>query len=507
MASTFLAGMQPSVTRRGRVAAAAALAIAACTGCTVGPDFQRPSPPQVDRYTREALTATASANVSGGASQGFTPGAVIAREWWKAFGSTKLNALVERCFARNPSIDAAQAALRQARENTAAQFGAYFPTVQAGYSPSRQLNAVGTLSPVLASGEPLYTLHTAQLSVSYVVDVFGMNRRTVESLKAQEESQRFQLEAAYLSLASNAVSAAVQEASLRFQISAIKEVIADETRALKLLRQQAELGVASGLDVAAQETALAQTLQTLPPLEKQLEQTLNLLAVLAGDFPANAERQILDLDDLQLPVSLPVSLPSQLVERRPDVRAAEAQVHAASAQVGVAVANRLPQFSISALYGGSATQFSRMFSDDNKFWGVTGNVSQTIFDFGSLKHRQSAAEAALDQTKAQYRGVVLTAFQNVADALYALDADARALAAAVTAESAAKKTSDLSRHQLEAGAVNALILLSAEQAYQQTRVARIQAQAARYTDSVGLFQALGGAWIENEPSLPQATSQ
>jgi NodT family efflux transporter outer membrane factor (OMF) lipoprotein len=473
----------------------------------VGPDFQRPSVPQVERYTREALTATASANVSAGASQSFAPGAAIAREWWKAFGSNKLNALVERCFLQNPSIDAAQAALRQARENTAAQFGAYFPVVQAGYSPSRQLNAVGTLAPALASGEPLYTLHTAQLSVSYVVDVFGMNRRTVESLRAQEESQRFQLEAAYLSLASNAVSAAVQEAALRSQISATKEIIADEARALMLLTQQAQLGVASGLDVAAQETALAQTTQTLAPLEKQLEQTLNLLAVLGGDFPASAERQHLDLDDLQLPASLPLSLPSQLVERRPDVRAAEAQIHVAGAQVGVALANRLPQFSISAMYGGSATQFSRMFSDDNKFWGVTGNISQTIFDFGTLKHRQGAAEAALDQAKAQYRGVVLTAFQNVADALYALDADARALAAAAAAEAAAQKTSDLSRHQLEAGAVNALTLLSAEQAYQQTRIARIQAQAARYTDSVALFQALGGAWVEDESQLPQAVSR
>jgi NodT family efflux transporter outer membrane factor (OMF) lipoprotein len=216
--------------------------------------------------------------------------------------------------------------------------------------------------------------------------------------------------------------------------------------------------------------------------------------VLAGDFPAEGERKRLDLDDLRLPASLPLTLPSQLVERRPDVRAAEALVHAASAQVGVAVANRLPQFSISAMYGGSATQFSRMFSDDNKFWGITGNVTQSLFDFGSLRHRQGAAEAALDQAKAQYRGVVLGAFQNVADALYALDSDARALAEAVKAEAASRKSLDLTRRQLEAGAVNALALLSAEQAFQQTRIARIQAQAARYTDSVALFQALGGAW-------------
>ena len=299
---------------------------------------------------------------------------------------------------------------------------------------------------------------------------------------------------AYLTLASNTVAAAIQEAALRAQIKATEDIIHAATGALELLRRQAELGFASGLDVAAQETALAQMQQALPPLTKQLEQTRDLLAVLAGRLPAQGGTEDFDLDALQLAQVLPVSIPSKLVEQRPDVRAAEAQVHAASAQLGVAVANRLPQFSISALYGGSATQFSKMFADSNVFWGITGTIAQTIFDFGTLLHRQHAAESALDQAAAQYRSVVLTAFQNVADSLYALDADANALAAAVRAEMAAKKTLDLTRQQLELGFVNALALLNAEQAYQQTRIARIQAQAARYTDTAALFQALGGGW-------------
>jgi len=329
-----------------------------------------------------------------------------------------------------------------------------------------------------------------------VPDVFGLNRRAVESLASQEEAQRFQLEATYLTLASNVVAAAIQQAALKAQADAAEDIIRAVRRSLELLREQARLGYASGLDVASQESALAQAELVLPPLKKQLEQSRDLLAVLAGDLPAQGQPAQLDLETLKLPEELPLSVPSKLVEHRPDVRAAEALVHAASAEVGVAVANRLPQFSISAVYGGTATQFARMFADDNRFWSITGNVSQTIFDFGTLRHRQRAAEAALDQATAQYRSVVLTAFQNVADSLYALQGDADALAASVKAEGAARKTLDLTRRQLDAGAVNVLALLSAQQAYQQTRISRVQAQAARLTDTAALYQALGGAPIQ-----------
>jgi len=469
-------------------------ALTVLAGCAAGPDYQRPAPPQAARLTREALTATAAAPGPQGAAQHFDAAAEIAPQWWTAFGSPQLNALVEQALQHNPDVEAAAAALRAAHENLAAQRSAFLPSAQLGYAPSRQQNAVGTLSPTLASGAPQYTLHTAQLSVGFAPDVFGRNRRTVESLAAQAEQQRHQLDAVYLTLAANVVVAAVQEASLRAQIEAASEAIAADERALELLRFQVRVGYANGLDLAAQESTLAAARTALPPLRKQLEQTRNALATLVGQTPDEAGLVRLDLATLTLPASLPQLTPSQIVEHRPDVRAAEAQVHAASAQVGIAVANRLPQFSIDASYGGSSEKFLRMLADHNVFWAVIGSATATVLDFGALKHQQKSAEAALEQATAQYRGVVLAAFQNVADAFYALAADAQALAAATEAVASAQRTLKLTRQQLEAGGVNALALCNAEQAYQQARAALVQARAARLTDTAALFQALGGAW-------------
>ncbi|MFK2892525.1 efflux transporter outer membrane subunit [Dyella flagellata] len=469
---------------------------ALCAGCAVGPDYHRPSAPSPDSFTR-APTPTAIGAAATHDAQRFLQGEAASRDWWRAFESPALNDLVQRALAHNPSVDAAQAALRQAREDVAAQRASFFPTLQASYSPSRNRNAVGTISPTLSSGQTYYTLHTTQLTVGYVADVFGLNRRTVESLSAQADMQRYQLDATYLTLAANVVNAAVQEAGLHAQIEAARATIQADARALSILQQQAVLGGATALDVATQAAALAQAQQNLPALQKQLEQTRDLLAVLTGEPPSQAGNADLDLQALHLPPTLPLSLPAQIIRQRPDVLAAEAQVHASSAQVGIAVANRLPQLSISGQFGGSSTQFSRMFADDNVFWNLTGTVSQTLFDFGALKHHQRAAEAALDQSKAQYRNVVLTAFQNIADTLYALDEDSKALAAAVQAETATRKTRDLTEQQLQMGAVNALALLSAEQAYQQAVNTRVQAVTTRYTDTVALYQALGGGWEGN----------
>lgn len=409
------------------------------------------------------------------------------------FQSPQLNALIDKSLKANPTITAAQAALRQAQEFVYAQQGFYYPTIQANVSPSRQRNSA-TIAPTLNSGETIFNLYTAQVSVGYVPDVFGGNRRQVESLKAQAEAQRFQLEATYLTLTSNVVAAAVQEAGLRAQIAAAKDIIEVNTKSLELLRQQFAAGYAAGLEVAAQEAALAQAQQALPPLQKQLEQMRNMLAALAGRFPGEESAETFDLSTLRLPEELPISLPSKLVEQRPDVRAAEAQLHAASAQIGVAISNMVPQFTISAAKGGTATVFSQMFSDGNPFWFVIGNVTQTLFAGGTLLHRKRAAEAALDQAGAQYKSTVLAAFQNVADTLYALQADADALKAAVNSERAAKVSLDLVRKQLEFGQVNYLALLTAQQAYQQAVISRTLAQTNRFSDTVALFQALGGGW-------------
>ena len=427
------------------------------SGCAVGPDFQRPKAPAVDGYTPKPLAATASTpNVPGGEEQRFVKDMEIPQQWWTLFESPPLNALIEKSIKANPTLDAAKAALRQARENVAAQKGFYYPTVQANASANAQKNATETVAPVLTSGAAYYTLYTAQLTVSYMPDVFGLNRRQVESLEAQAEFQRFQLEAAYLTLTSNVVAAAVQEASLRAQIDSTKRIIEIAKKLLEIQRRHLALGYVTGLDVAAQEAALAQVEATLPPLEKQLAQTRDLLAALAGRFPSEEVEEKFDLDALHLPQELPVSLPSKLVEQRPDMRAAEEQWHSACAQVGVAVANMLPQISITGSMGGASTQLSQLFVPGNTFYGLTGDVTQTIFDAGTLLHKQRAAEAGLEQAAAQYRSTALNAFQNVADTLHALESDADALKAAVAAEHAAKRTLDLIRRQLELGYVNYL---------------------------------------------------
>jgi len=466
--------------------------LTACAGCAVGPDYQRPATPTPAQFSRQPPANTVAS--ASGAAQQWSSSEAIAKTWWRVFGSDALNQRVERALSHNPDLEAATAALKQAQENVAAQKATFFPSAQLNYSPSRQRDAVGTLSPTLTSNATYYTLHTAQLNISYAPDVFGLNRRTVESLQAQADNQRYQLEAARLTLAANVVNAAIQEASLRAQIEATRTVIDAQTRALAILHDQARLGYASGLDVAAQESALAQARQALPALEKQLAQNRDLIAVLCGDTPDQAGASEFDLEHLTLPVTLPQTLPAQLVTQRPDVRAAEESVHDASAQVGVALANRLPQFTLSGSYGGSSTSFTRMFTDDNVFWSLAGSVSQTVFDFGALKHKQRAAEAALQQSAAQYRSVVLGAFQNVADTLYAIDSDARALAAADDAETAAERTLTLTQKQQQLGYVDALVLINAQQAYEQARISRVQAQAARLSDTAALIQALGGGW-------------
>ena len=470
----------------------------ACTalglGACVGPNFHRPAPPHVDRYTAEALPQqTASAQGPGGAAQRFLMEQEVPRDWWSLFGSAELDALVTEALRHSPDVLSAQAALRQALENTAAQRGSYFPAVQADFDASRNRNATGVLAPNLASGTPLYDLFTPQVTVSFVPDVFGTNRRQVESLAATAEASRFQLDATYLTLTANVVAAAIQEAGLRAQIAATERVIALERESLAIMKRELELGAIAEADVYAQEAALAQLEATLAPLRRQLHQTRDQLAQLTGHLPADFKPPDLQLEQLVLPVDLPLGVPSRLIERRPDVRAAEAQLHAATAQVGVAIANLLPQFTITGNAGSSATAMGDLFKAGTGFWSLGANATQTLFAGGTLIHRKRAADAALEQAAAMYKAAVLTAFQNVADALHALDTDADGLNAAGRAETAAQKSLDVARHQLELGSVSYVALLIAEQTYEQAAIALIQARASRFTDTAALFQALGGS--------------
>ncbi|HXY54541.1 MAG TPA: efflux transporter outer membrane subunit [Nitrospirota bacterium] len=492
--------------KRLSVIAAIVSAVALFTGCAVGPNFHRPAPPEISGYTSQPLSATTStANVPGGEEQRFVTGMDIPKQWWELFKSQPLNALIEKSLKANPSVDAAKAALRQARENVAAQAGYYYPAVQAGYSANRAKDS-GTLSPVLASGQNPYTLHTAQANVTFVPDVFGGNRRLVESLHAQADFQRFQLEAAYLTLTSNVVAAAVQESSLRAQISATESIIEIETDMLNQLRKQFEVGYIAASDVAAQEAALAQVQQTLPSLHKQLAQNRDQLIALAGRFPNEDVEEKFELADLSLPQELPVSLPSKLVEQRPDVRAAEEQLHSATAQVGVAVAAMVPNITLSADVGSTATAIGRLFTSGTGFWSLAANLTQPVFQGGTLLHRKRAAEAGLDDAEAQYRSTVIVAFQNVADALHALESDADALKAAAAFEQAARRSLDLAHKQFEVGYVKYLSLLTAEQAYQQAVINLVQARANRLVDTAALFMALGGGWWNGPDPAHQPAS-
>jgi len=455
--------------------------------CAVGPDFHRPAPPASTGYQPRKLAPHDD-------QQSFVQGLDIPGQWWELFHSKQLDSAVRRALAANPSLQAAQAALRQARENVYAQEGSFLPSLDATFAPSRTKTATRSVSIASANGSPYFNLLTGELSASYTPDIFGANRRQVESLVAQADQQRFQLEAAYLTLTASLVTACVNEASLRAQIEATRQIISLETDLLAVLNRQYALGQIAQVDVLAQRAALAQAQALLPPLQKQLDQQRDALAALLGAPPDQVIPETFELDDMKLPARLPVSLPATLVDQRPDVRQAGANLHAASAQVGVAIANRLPVLNLTAEGGSQANYFRDMFASGNGFWMIAASVTQPVFDGGTLLHKARAARAALDQAKAQYRGTTLAAFQNVADMLAALQADADGLAAAAEAEKAASETLRIVRLQVSLGQVAYLGILNAQQTALQAELALVQARASRLADSAALFQALGGGW-------------
>ena len=464
------------------------------SGCTVGPDFVRPSAPHVSRYTETPPSATvAAATVAGGEPQHFIDGQDIPGEWWQLFESPELSALVERALQANPDLKAAEAALTVAHEDMLAQRGAYYPTASASLTAGRSKTSA-ELSPTPSSGALLFNLFTPDVSVSFVPDVFGLDRRLVESLSAAEQQTRFELTATYLALTANVVVAAIQEAGLREQIGATRELIATEEKGLEVLRQQEAHGYVGRLDVAAEQAQLAQASATLPPLLKALAQQRDLLAALSGALASERLPEQFELSRLKLPQALPLSVPSRLVEQRPDVRQAEENLHIASAQIGVAVASRLPSFTITADIGAVAVALSSLSSSDAGFWNVGSQVAQPIFQGGALLHKERAARAAYRRAREQYRSAVIAAFQNVADTLAALEHDAEALRASASSAAAAKVTLDVARTQQRAGYLGYLQLLSAEQGYETAISAQVQAQTNRFIDTVALFQALGGGW-------------
>jgi NodT family efflux transporter outer membrane factor (OMF) lipoprotein len=467
------------------------LAVLNLTACAVGPDFTPPRSPAADEYQPP------------GVSQSFVQDGEIAYRWWKIYRCAALDTLVDDALRASPTLTAARAALRQANELVKAQRATLFPTLQAAYAPTRERDAVGTLSPTLANAQPLFTLQTAQVSVSYMLDVFGGNRRQIESAQALADAERYDLEAAYVALSSNVVAAAMQEASLRAQLKANEDIVQGEREALEILNRQVALGSIAQTAALAQEAALAAAEAQLPPLRKQLALQRDLLAVLAGRSPGEPPAQSFALADLAVPERLPLSLPAQLVRQRPDVLSAEAQLHYATAQVGVAVADLLPQINLTATLGGASTSLGTLLASGNTFWSAGATLSQVLFAGGALWHHKLAADAALDQAGAQYRSVVLGALQNVADTLYALQFDAQAIAADERAEQAARRSLETTRATLALGSITYLDLLTAQEAESQALSALAQARGSQLADTAALFVALGGGWW-TRPQQPQA---
>lgn len=493
-----------NVKQMRRAWTAGLFAGAMLAGCAVGPDFQEPAAPVTRRYTETPLPpqTVASPGTTGGEAQRLAPGRDLPADWWTLFRSEPLDGLIRAALIDSPDLAAAQATLRQAQELYAAGTGRLlFPQVDGSVGATREKISGAELgNPGL--GTSIFNLYNASVNVSYTLDVFGRNQRELEGLRSQVDYQSFQLEAAYIALTSNIVTTAVREASLRGQIRATQDIIAAEQKVLDLTKRQRELGAVAGLAVLAQGTQVAQFSATLPPLERELARTRHELAVLAGRFPSTAALPTFELEALTLPQDVPVSLPSSLVRQRPDIRAAEALWHKASADVGVATANLYPQITISGAFGAQTTQFANLFAGPS-VWSIGAALLQPLFHGGALTAERRAAIAAYDAAAAQYRETVLKAFQQVADALRALDDDARALQAQAEAERLAAATLKLTQRQLQLGAVNYLALLIAQRQYELARIALVQAQAARYADTAALFLALGGGWW-NRPDAADA---
>lgn len=458
---------------------------AALSGCAVGPDFAPPVAPDVARFTPEKTA-------SPGGGQRFVEGAEVPTRWWTAFRSERLTTLIDAALEHNPTLEAAEAAIRVAQFNADAATGSLFP--QLGLNSNSSYNVASADATNSTLTQVPFSYFTKQVNISFAPDVWGGVRRNVESLEAQREVASCQKQAAHLTLAANVAKAAIEEASLRAQIAATRRLIYLQQERLTLLERQLAFGAVAGTDILSQQTALAQTRQTLPALETRLAQQRNLLTAFTGRFPSEEIGETFDLSQLTLPGELPVSLPSKVVENRPDIKAAEAHIHDASAKIGVALAARLPNIALTANGGSGAFQPAQLFLPGTGFYTFAGNVAQSVFDGMTLLNRQRAAEAGLEQAEAQYRSTVVNAFQNVADTLRVLQGDARAVREARIAEGAARKYLDKIRAQQKFGSVSQLAVVDAQRSYLATSIARIQAQAQRLTNTVALFTALGGGW-------------
>jgi len=471
------------------------------TACAVGPDFKTPPSPVVEHYSNElnqpanALELTLSDDITSKVPQ-LLQSQTIPAQWWQLFESDKLEQLIQRSLKASPTLQVAEARLQASRETFAANTGSIlYPTIDGSLSTTRQKISGASFG----SKSFMFSLQNASLDMSYSLDPAGGGRRFLELSRAQVEYEIIQLHAARITLVSNIITSVIQEASLRDQISALMEMIDAQKKQLELSEQKFEIGVISKTEVLSQRASLAQTRTQLPGLQQSLSQTRHQLATLSGELPSQAILPEFHLDELTFPHQIPVTLPSRLTRQRPDIRASEALLHQASAQIGVATANLYPSLTLTGSYGSETSRIADLFSAGTSVWGIGAGLLQPIFHGGELQAKKRAAVASYQQAAAQYRQDVLVAFQDVADVLLALEMDSKKLTLQQQAETFSSETYDLIHAQYQQGAASYLDLLNAQSQYQQSRINLLQARAALYTDTAALMFALGGGWWNDEP--------
>jgi len=467
-----------------------AVILAILGGCSVGPNFVRPAPPDTDRYTHELQSeATIAADDQ---VQHFTSSNTLIADWWKLFQSTELDAVVNKAIANNPTLQASEASLASSQDNMRAGYGVFFPQIQAGVGASRQRTSSGQQGSQ-TSGK-IFNLVTLSSTISYAIDVFGGARRSVESLRAQADYQRYENVAAYLMLSANVVNTSIARAAYYEEICTTKQLIKVEKEQLRLTQAQVKAGTSPYANVLTIESLIAANQALLAPLKQNLSQSQHLLATLEGEFPSKADLPDINLNKFSLPIELPVSLPSDLVNQRPDILAAEAQMHVASAKIGVATALMFPSFSLNGTFGTSGTNFGNLTASSGKFWSIGPVATIPLFQGTTLWFGRKAAIDAYQQSRANYRQTVLSAFEQVADSLKALEHDAEGLQAQVEAKKTAQEALKLLQANYHAGLIDYLSVLTADVQYHETNIAYLQAVAQRYQDTVALFVALGGGW-------------
>jgi NodT family efflux transporter outer membrane factor (OMF) lipoprotein len=475
------------MTNVRRALAAAVLGLTTVvTGCKVGPNFKRPDAPATERYTQQKLKVESS-----GPDQQIALGATLDREWWHLFQSDAIDTVVKRALEGNRTLVAANATLAQANEMAQAQAGSLYPQVNMTAGVGRQKYGAqffGTFQKL-----PPFTYYALGPTVSYALDYTGGTARSVEQQFAQAEYQKQQLSAAYLMVSGNAVMECLRIALLQGEIATVEAILEEDRQNRQLVQVAFDAGSVSRTDVVSAESQLASDATLLPPLRQQLSEARHALSIIMGQFPANEAPAEFDLSKVTLPHDLPVSLPSELVHNRPDILASEAQLHAATAAVGVATSNLYPHIVLSGSLTMQSTILRRLFEGQNNAYNGIGSLTAPLFDGGTLRAEKRAAIDAMQASAANYQQTVLTAFGQVADSLEALDHDAEQLDAQAHAESAARENVDLTRKSYNEGNVGVLQVLDAERLYQNARLGYVRAQAQRYMDTVQLFLALGGA--------------